>query len=781
MTESNNDPKDMSQKSPKDAIHNEDHFSEIKDSDAQTQHPSTDRFRMIRKHQPESALCSSKAHILRKIKTYRTDITIQSYMKNAKRPPPSYIVGDHLQADVDERTKALGEGASVILDRALVYISEEGDVGFLLGPYPFGVSSSTAIPNPTQYVFRFGKSSKDIDALGAWSPLPVDIPGVERNEAICEKLGESAKNWEYPIRCTPIIFRGFSERAKQIVLEAALKPQSRTLGAIDVFLEDGVTISTEPEAVEEKELDKVRGPAAASPSPVQPQPTAPGKGGAKIDYDLPPAPMPPPVDPSVFEDFDPVLPPEPDTPFDDQENPTNPAPPKQEEQQADQHVDRPLSPSAFHSLFELSSEKQSVTEIAAPQAEGGPTPIPDSGEVDSAVPPVNPPQFSPGSEQFTPVASRDDGRSMGVQTDEAEKEGGGLSSQGAVSESGVLEDIEREAGLDETGQSASIPAPVASVLAQDPEVVHQESSTTSDPQPVSGNEADLWNLTSALSILLVLQQIAASAAETLPNVLPTALGAQNDIAAAAPSQLQTSESNQTTPDVESSGGQEGRTTDPPDASNRADAQPQPSTEEESNPTIPQAPHLPPQQDPVVDFEASSVGAQAPDNVAAAVASASSNSEGREAVALTQPTLNDPSTPSGSRRSRPKFTPPSAESQQRPTKRVRSDFIPDVEGDVGAIAPADGELSQNVPAHPPNSSSMSLGQDQQATNITNQDERDQVDQGHTALASTGRTVPGSRPAANQSPESDVDTSMESATGPDPHGKGKAKALSPRNSP
>lgn len=50
---------------------------------------------------------------------------------------------------------------------------------------------------------------------------------------------------EYPIRCTPIIFRGFSENAKTRILEAAIKPQNRTLGPIDVSLEDGVTFFTE--------------------------------------------------------------------------------------------------------------------------------------------------------------------------------------------------------------------------------------------------------------------------------------------------------------------------------------------------------------------------------------------------------------------------------------------------------------------------------------------------------------------------------------------------------
>lgn len=91
------------------------------------------------------------------------------------------------------RTKALGRGSSIIIDRALVYISEEGDLAFLLGPNPFGRFSSTATDNPTQYIFSFGRSSKDVDALGAWSPLAVELPKVERHETICEKLGDSVR------------------------------------------------------------------------------------------------------------------------------------------------------------------------------------------------------------------------------------------------------------------------------------------------------------------------------------------------------------------------------------------------------------------------------------------------------------------------------------------------------------------------------------------------------------------------------------------------------------
>ncbi|KAG8900311.1 hypothetical protein FRC01_010179, partial [Tulasnella sp. 417] len=617
---------------------------------------------------------------------------------------------------------------------------------------------------------------------------------------------------EYPITCTPILFRGFSEKAKRRVLEAAMDPEDRTLGPIDACLEDGVIFLTTAKVAKEKEEQTVRSAPGGTPSAAQSQeqdskeeagregevkevapapdsvlaPITPRKLAPKVDYDIPPAPMPPPVDRSIFEDFNPVLPPEPDTPFDDKEDPTSPPPPQQEEHQADK-LDQPPSPSALRSLFELSDDKQSTIDIVAPPAEEPPAPIANSGEVEAPVPKVNPLQFSPGPDQCAPVVIEDNGRSMvsqGVQTDEVQNEGR-VSLPDAVSGLGVVEDLEREAGSDEAEQSASILAPVSSVLVPDPEAVHQGSSTAADLQPRSETDAGLWSVTYAISIILILQSISALAAGTVPNVLPTVSGAraQNDIPAAAPSQLQTPESDQTTLDVVFLGSQEGRTNDGPDASSsRAHAQPQPSTEEESNPTILQVPHLSPQQDPVVDSEASPVGAQAPDNVTAAVASASSNSEEGEAVALTQPTLNDPSTPSGSRRPRPKFTPPSAESQQRPTKRVRGDIIPDVEGDIEAIAPADGQMPQNLPAHPPNSSSTSLGQDQQAANFTNQDERDQVNQGPTAFASIGQTPPESRPAAleqTQSPESDVDTSMESATGPDPHGKGKGRALSPRN--
>lgn len=67
-----------------------------------------------------------------------------------------------------------------------------------------------------------------------------------REDPPCKETNRTqAKNWEYPLACTPIIFKGFSEKAKRRILEAVLEPQKRTLGAIDVSLEDGVTFFTE--------------------------------------------------------------------------------------------------------------------------------------------------------------------------------------------------------------------------------------------------------------------------------------------------------------------------------------------------------------------------------------------------------------------------------------------------------------------------------------------------------------------------------------------------------
>lgn len=102
MAESNSSSQDSSQPPPKNNSRHENLFSDIKDVDAPRAQPSIDRFEIIRKSTPKSTVFSSLPHILRKIKTYRTDITIQSYMKNARRPPPPYILEDHLQADIDE-------------------------------------------------------------------------------------------------------------------------------------------------------------------------------------------------------------------------------------------------------------------------------------------------------------------------------------------------------------------------------------------------------------------------------------------------------------------------------------------------------------------------------------------------------------------------------------------------------------------------------------------------------------------------------------------------------
>ncbi|KAG8923027.1 hypothetical protein FRC00_006721, partial [Tulasnella sp. 408] len=590
MAESNSIPQDSSQPSPKDNSRDENLLSDIKDVDAPRAQPSIDRFEIIRKSTSKSTICSSLPHILRKIKTYRTNITIQSYMKNARRPPPPYIVDDHLQADIDEPTKALGRGVSIIIDRALVYISEEGDIAFLLGPNPFSRFSSTATDNPTQYIFSLGKSSKDVDALGAWSPLAVELPNVERHEAICEKLGDSAKNWEYPIACTPIIFKGFSERAKRRILEASLEPQKRTLGAIDVSLEDGVTLFTEVERAEEKEEGDVRDVADESTLPAQStqqgpekeahcegetqgvvpalysvMPTKAGSRASEVNYDLPPAPMPPPVDRSVFASFNPVLPPEPDTPFDDSEDGTTSPPPNPEDQQ----VVQPASPSALRALFEACNDKQSDLQVTSAHLEG-PAPAANSGEVGEPALDVSPPQSAPDLGQSGPATTQDSRRltvgvplelalavdkciltqsavqvSQGVQTDEGEKEES-VNGLDEGRESGGLEDLSRGASSNEANQTSSIPASASPALISDLVIPQQTSAGAGDQAELPGEE-NLWNFTSLLRFILALQIQTRTSPQEAPEV---PAGPQNDVAPVVASRPQTPELSRATAPTE---------------------------------------------------------------------------------------------------------------------------------------------------------------------------------------------------------------------------------------
>ncbi|KAG9036301.1 hypothetical protein FS837_001707 [Tulasnella sp. UAMH 9824] len=720
MAESNRTPQDSSQRSPNDTGHDENLLSEFKDTNAPKAHPATDRFLIIRKSTPEFTLCSSSPHILRKIKTYRTDITIQSSMKNARRPPPHYILDDHLQADIDE---ALGKGASIITDRALVYISAKGDIAFLLGPNPFSRFSSTAVDNPTQYIFSIGKSRKDIDALGAWSPLATELPGVERDDSICEKLGESAKNWEYPIACTPIIFKVFSDKAKRRVLEAALEPQKRTLSAVDVSLEDGVTLFTQAERAEENKEGDVRYVADEGTLPTQstkvPEEdadcqgetkgvvpalrsvmlTTSGSRAPKFNHDLPAAPMPPAVDRSVFVGFNPILPPEPDTPLDDSEDPTT-SPPSHPE---DQQIVQPPSPSALRVLFESSNERQPECE---PKEE--PEPAPNSEVVGGPALDVSSPESSPGLEQPGPATVQDNPQlvfSRGVQTDEGEKEEGNNTLQDTGRESGGLdsEDLSRGAGSDEANQTSSVPASTSPTLISHP-VIPQQPPAGAGVQAELPSEENLWNLTSLLRFILALQiQTRTSSQEA--HEVPA--GIQNDVAAVVVSRLQT-------PDVALV------PLTPTEAQHSAEEEPNASLMAQLT------------QESATDPDASQVGPQAPNHDTAPVSSVSAQEE--DVQGATQSASDHPSTPAGTRRPRPKVTPPSGESQRRPPKRIRADLsgeLDEVEDDTQAPVPL---------SPPPTASEQTHGSD-----------------------------------------SDHDTSMESVSAPDPHGKGKGKALSPQKNP
>lgn len=64
--------------------------------------------------------------------------------------------------------------------------------------------------------------------------------------------------------------------------------------------------------------------------------------------------------------------------------------------------------------------------------------------------------------------------------------------------------------------------------------------------------------------------------------------------------------------------------------------------------------------------------------------------------------DDPSTPTGTRRQRPKVSPPSGESQRRPPKRIRADLsgeIDEVEDDIQPPVPLSPPVFGNGNAEP----------------------------------------------------------------------------------
>ncbi|KAG8912239.1 hypothetical protein FRC00_004939 [Tulasnella sp. 408] len=284
--------------------------------------PPVNRFLVIRKFLSKPTLSASTPQFFENFSTYRIELLKERCKGNLNdRIPPPHIVGDLLQVDIDE----------------------EGDVGFLAGPSPFDrFTPAKTSDTPTQYIFRLGKSLKSVDCIGAW---------------------------------------GFSEIAKKRLLEASLKPSRRTLGSFDASREDGVTIVPELQDENEKEED-VREVAGLSSQPELPKEeeqkeevnrereveevaelknesesldeplrhTTPRYRTEQINYDIPPAPMPPPVDPAAFEGFNPILPPEPDTPLDDLKNSRTPSPSRPESRPPPDATQVP-SPSALDLLF----------------------------------------------------------------------------------------------------------------------------------------------------------------------------------------------------------------------------------------------------------------------------------------------------------------------------------------------------------------------------------------------------------------------------------------------
>ncbi|KAG8945831.1 hypothetical protein FRC04_012278 [Tulasnella sp. 424] len=387
-------------------------------------HPSVDRFRMIRESLPSTSVEKKAPSPITGFTTHRVELVRQSYRKNSNQPPPTYIIDDLFQGDIDEvqlimtfqnsdkranpMYQALGESTSILIDRSCVYISPQGDVGFLAGPAALDHLDFAAVPEPTQYIFQFDKSRKGIDSLGAWSIASATLPPIEHHEAIYDKLADSVrifepsaaiqhsdkiqvKNAEHSsVNCISIVFRSFSDKARKRLLELALPPSQRTLRPIDVLLEDGVTnLPKLEDGEEEPEWEGIR--AGTPPSPASPsieghgtdeeeqkteegdvhvgneQSDELGRGNAErnrplqINYDIPPAPMPSAVDPSVFEGFDSVLPPEPDTPSDSAKSPKAPPTPKPEDQQSHRTA-QISSPSAIRALFSPSNGVQPKAE-----------------------------------------------------------------------------------------------------------------------------------------------------------------------------------------------------------------------------------------------------------------------------------------------------------------------------------------------------------------------------------------------------------------------------------
>lgn len=222
---------------------------------------------------PSTAVKKKAPSPIKGFTTHGVELVRQSCRKNSNQPPPRFIIDDLFQADIDDvqlimtfqnsdkranpMYQALGEGTSILIDRSCIYISSQGDVGFLAGPAALDFA---AVPEPTQYIFQFDKSRKGIDGLGAWSIASVTLPPIEHHEAIYDKLADNVGIFEQStaiqhsdriqvknpedssVNCTPIVFRGFSDKPREKLLELALPPSQRTLPPVDVLLEDGVTV-----------------------------------------------------------------------------------------------------------------------------------------------------------------------------------------------------------------------------------------------------------------------------------------------------------------------------------------------------------------------------------------------------------------------------------------------------------------------------------------------------------------------------------------------------------
>ncbi|KAG9045512.1 hypothetical protein FS837_006174 [Tulasnella sp. UAMH 9824] len=379
--------------------------------------------------------------------------------------------------------------------------------------------------------------------------------------------------------------------------------------------------------------------------------------------------------------------------------------------------------------------------------------------------------------------------SIGVQTDQGETEVDGSSAQNTAGQElgapeGVSQTALESAGASHTPSTPSSAASPSAALAiiSDSEAAQLQPSAGNGVQPGLASEPELWTLICTLAFLLVLQVIAVLTTRTLSEPLhELPIHVQNDVAATAPSRTQTPDLGEAVPGTGSSGRQERRPTDP-DRSSFALVPftpthiQHPMEEGPDSNTIAQ----PPPQDPPIESDTSQVEAQTPNPGAEPVSGVGLDSAEAEVQESTQPisTSINPSTPAGLRRSRPQTTPPSAESQRRPPKRIREETsgeLAEVEGVIPPHVPLSSPVLGNANAEADGSGQSQMTQEK-LISLPILRTKQGIDQGGPlpiALASIAQTTPDVAPEQIPSSDSDHDTSMESVSAPDPDSKAKGK--------